>query len=355
MACGLLVVLLMSSSTVSAKPPAELLSAVAARFQSLRSFELSGRMVGAAVDGSVRMEAGASVATARGDMVPAESGVPAIPEAQWFRRWSAVDSRGHGYSGSFGTPSRFGNYGAVAAGIASVRELSVEPLEADGRRVECRVIEVVYGAVLPGRAQVGTVRFWIDPLRELVLREAFEEYNATARVKIAWTFSVTSISLNAAPPDWLIGFAKALIGRPVDGWVGRAAPDFSGDALDGESLSLSALRGKVVVLNFWGTWCGPCREEMPELEKLGATYSARDVVVLGISSDPPDVARRWLQMQGRSLRTVTDQDGKLFALYDVDAIPVVVVINRAGKVVKYFSGLQPRGVVASAVAEGLKD
>jgi thiol-disulfide isomerase/thioredoxin len=71
---------------------------------------------------------------------------------------------------------------------------------------------------------------------------------------------------------------------------GDAAPALTGTTLDGKPFDLAALKGKVVVLNLWATWCGPCREEMPALEAFATQYAARGVVVVGLDEDDADDA-----------------------------------------------------------------
>lgn len=73
--------------------------------------------------------------------------------------------------------------------------------------------------------------------------------------------------------------------------AGDAAPALKGTTLDGKAFDLAALKGKVVVVNLWATWCGPCRAEMPALDAFATQYAARDVVVVGLDEDDPaDVA-----------------------------------------------------------------
>ncbi|MFB0515735.1 MAG: peroxiredoxin family protein [Candidatus Neomarinimicrobiota bacterium] len=98
---------------------------------------------------------------------------------------------------------------------------------------------------------------------------------------------------------WTVGFVVAVIGLLVlSGSIGRStpqvqqqptetilAPDFTLRNLNGEKVTLSQLRGKIVLLNFWATWCGPCRWEIPDLSRIYSAYKDKGVVVLGVSWD----------------------------------------------------------------------
>ena len=118
--------------------------------------------------------------------------------------------------------------------------------------------------------------------------------------------------------------------------VGGPAPAFSLARLDGTgSLSLRSLRGKTVVLNFWASWCDPCKQEAPALEKVWNEYRGRGVVVLGIDSeDVRGDARRFLSAHGITYPVVVDPNGGLAkGPYALPGYPVTYVIDRAGRVV----------------------
>jgi len=119
------------------------------------------------------------------------------------------------------------------------------------------------------------------------------------------------------------------------GDVRDAAPVFGGVDLSGDTVRLSALRGRVVVLNFWGTGCGPCVAEMPELNKLVAEYP--DVVFLGLTADEPSRLPAFLRQHPYRYRVVCVPPGT-FSAFQVEGIPVHMVIDRAGAVVSRSVG-----------------
>jgi len=117
--------------------------------------------------------------------------------------------------------------------------------------------------------------------------------------------------------------------------------------IDGESLKLSDYADKVVVLNIWATWCGPCRLEMPELVKISNEYKTRGLVVLGIATtyneqNDPQRVKNYVKAQNIPYKIIWD-DGTLAgplvqAVQGRSVIPQSFVISRDGHIVKYFSG-----------------
>lgn len=123
---------------------------------------------------------------------------------------------------------------------------------------------------------------------------------------------------------------------------GTAAPDFALSSLDGPNLRLSEYRGDVVMLNFWATWCGPCRQEMPMLEEIYGRYRPAGFQLLGINVDgEPSRARRMAEDLGVSFPLLIDTDKSVSRLYDIRAMPVTVLIDRDGTVRHVHYGYRP--------------
>jgi peroxiredoxin len=113
--------------------------------------------------------------------------------------------------------------------------------------------------------------------------------------------------------------------------VGQQAPDFSLVDLDGNPVSLSDFRGKVVLINFWATWCPPCRQEMPAIEALHQEYKDRDVVVIGIDTyESPDKVRRFVQEGGYNWTFAIDTTGLVSRDYRIVAVPSSFFVDRNG-------------------------
>ena len=126
------------------------------------------------------------------------------------------------------------------------------------------------------------------------------------------------------------------------GLEGQAAPDFALKSSTGENLRLSEYRGDVVMVNFWATWCGPCRQEMPLLDELYNRYQRVGFNLLGVNID--DDSRRAMQMVeelGVDFPVLFDARKEVSKLYDVDAMPVTVIIDRQGTVRYVHQGYKP--------------
>ena len=121
------------------------------------------------------------------------------------------------------------------------------------------------------------------------------------------------------------------------------APDFTLPDLDGNDITLSDFRGKIVFVNFWATWCGPCRMEIPHFIELIDKYED-DFVVLGIALDPRefDKVPGFAKKIGINYPVVYDKKGVSRMYGGIQSIPTTFVVNREGKVVEYIVGSRPK-------------
>lgn len=107
--------------------------------------------------------------------------------------------------------------------------------------------------------------------------------------------------------------------------------DFKLSGIDGKTYSLKNLRGKVVVVNFWATWCPPCRKEMPDLEELSRRYRDRGLVILAISDEPADTVKPFIAKQGYTFPVLLDPNREVNTAFHVEGIPKTFVFDREGK------------------------
>ncbi|HET6284490.1 MAG TPA: TlpA disulfide reductase family protein [Polyangia bacterium] len=179
--------------------------------------------------------------------------------------------------------------------------------------------------------------------------------DSIARQAGAATLSFVVIAL-LANGVWASQHLEAL--RPMK--PGRPAPDFTLPRLDDarKTLSLSSLRGKVVLLDFWATWCGPCRQMIPLLDAFYADWSPRGVELVGVNSDGTatsnDEIQAFLRTHPARYPMVID-DGRANSIYRIRALPQLVLIGRDGTVRQSFLGIVSRTEIDRAVARAVAD
>jgi peroxiredoxin len=111
------------------------------------------------------------------------------------------------------------------------------------------------------------------------------------------------------------------------------APDFTLRSVAGTNLRLAEQRGQVVLVNFWATWCGPCRQEMPHLNRLYDKYRSSGFVLLGVNiDDDPRAAADLAAKLGLRFPVLLDTDKKVSRVYDMSAMPATLLIDRDGRV-----------------------
>ena len=126
------------------------------------------------------------------------------------------------------------------------------------------------------------------------------------------------------------------------GLTGKPAPDFALKSSTGENLRLSEYRGDVVMINFWATWCGPCRQEMPLLDQLYSRYERVGFNLLGVNiDDDSNRAMDMIRELGVNFPVLFDARKEVSKLYDVDAMPVTVLVDREGNVRYVHQGYKP--------------
>ncbi|MBI4299181.1 MAG: TlpA family protein disulfide reductase [Chloroflexi bacterium] len=127
---------------------------------------------------------------------------------------------------------------------------------------------------------------------------------------------------------------------------GSFAPDFHLNLLDGTGLRLSDLKGKVVVLNFWASWCVPCRQEMPAFERMWQEYKGQGVIFVGVAlSDREKDARAFAEEVGVTYAVGLDATGQIGDAYRVIALPTTYFIDRQGYVARALTGAANEGAL----------
>jgi len=146
------------------------------------------------------------------------------------------------------------------------------------------------------------------------------------------------VAAGVAMWGWGAGFGieARSAGRPL---TGQPAPDFTLDLLDGSTLALADLRGQVVVINFWATWCPPCEDEMPDLQVSWSEYQAEGVVFVGIAFDDEEAAvQKMISRFGLTYPMALDVGGNISAAYGITGVPETFVVDAQGNVAHVHIG-----------------
>ena len=128
-------------------------------------------------------------------------------------------------------------------------------------------------------------------------------------------------------------------GEKKGGGAAQSAPDFTLQDLDGRNVTLSGLKGKVVLIDFWATWCPPCRASIPSVEKLHKAYAARGLVVLGISLDGGDwdSVKAFREEAGITYPILKGTD-EVAQEYGARIIPTFIIVDKEGTIRKHYVG-----------------
>ena len=246
------------------------------------------------------------------------------------------------------------------------------PTNIDG--VDCPTIRVTNGD------QSDALAF--DPATHLLRRDTADlsaklKKQGTADVKSATvTVDYTTVRLGAtiaadrfayAPPAAAVVATAGPVaegdaagdddpGAAANGLVGKPAPPFTVAALDGSKVSLADLKGKVVVLDMWATWCGPCVASLPHLDELYKAYQAKSAAVAIFAVNMQETADKvgpFVKRKGWSLPVLLDTAGTVGKAYQADAIPETVVVGKDGVVKKVFVGSGHEDGIKAAVEREL--
>ena len=247
---------------------------------------------------------------------------------------------------------RLTEYEQLGKKTKGVKILREEPVIVRDKKVDCYVVEVDYGTTAgPAGEETSRNTLWIDKTRMIVLRQI--TYSRTpamfvgGSVHLTVTSNFTIAEIDAPLGDALFTFVapdgtseveKLSPIPPRPSLTGKEAADFKLKDINGKEFNLHSLRGKVVLLDFWATWCGPCLVELPHIEKLHREFKDKGLVVLGINAEEAAVASAFMKEKGYTFATLVDTEGAVAELYDVTSIPQVLVIGKDGKVETHYFG-----------------
>jgi thiol-disulfide isomerase/thioredoxin/outer membrane lipoprotein-sorting protein len=256
-------------------------------------------------------------------------------------------------------------FASLREDVSAVTDAGADTVVTAAGPVRCRRLSLTYPRdTVAHTATMLPRQLWIDEARHVVVRDSItiEFDNPQAgHVRRVQDMRFTRLEPDEASAESLYHFQPpadahrvAMFGNappPMPELVGKPAIDFTLPALaGGPTVSLARLKGKVVVLDFWATWCGPCRRWMPIVAKLEQQLKGRDVRFFAVNlMESPVQVREFLKHTGTVPPVLLDRDGKVGNAYGAASIPLTVVIGRNGKVAQVLIGLHPEEDLKSAL------
>ncbi len=220
------------------------------------------------------------------------------------------------------------------------RTTRVQAVRSDGTRLTFAAEGVTDGTLLGKSDVLGVCKVKLQELDQLLIggsveKEATQLAYQNYKLQNAPEPKSAQGDGGSSPNGGAAGTEAAL--------VGKRAPPFRLDLLEGGKFDLAESKGKVVVLDFWATWCGPCLQAMPQIERVSREFADQGVQLIAVNlQETPAKITAMLERQKLSPKVALDRDGAIAEKYGATAIPQTVVIDREGKVTRLFIGGGPR-------------
>jgi peroxiredoxin/outer membrane lipoprotein-sorting protein len=244
------------------------------------------------------------------------------------------------------------------------------------RAADVKIGDIAYTALNLTTEDSAEVQLLVDPSTNLVRRVSADMTKAAtargqqdvknAKLVIDYTDVKSGDAAKLpefawAPPAGAKDAAQmAAADKPEDpsALEGKAAPDFALKGMDDKEIKLSALKGSVVVLDFWATWCPPCRASLPHLDELNKEMGPKGVKVFAVNlEEDKDAVKKFIDTTKLTTGVLLDSTGATAQAYGASAIPQTVVVGKDGKVAKVFVGFNPNespATLKKAVEDAMK-
>ena len=258
----------------------------------------------------------------------------------------------------------------LPADPAALAGTTQDTLTVNGAPVVCTVYTVPGedGDPAEGVVMRNEGKAWYDPASGLVLKseKGLRTVQNGTPVSQTQTTTVETFALDGDVPDDVFTYTPPADARVVDTFdkltnpdsmAGQDAPDITVTSLDGKPLKIGDLRGKVIFLNFWATWCPPCRQEMPHIQTLWDEMKDRDdVVFIAASSEDVDTIKKFLAKSSYTFPIYTAPQESVAGSYHTQSIPSIFTIDAKGVIRAHLVGGQTEQSMRRALAKaGLKE
>jgi peroxiredoxin len=237
------------------------------------------------------------------------------------------------------------------ADAPSAQETRVQALRSDGVRMTF-IAERFADEVLSGKSEIlGATHVNLKDIDQLSIGPAIELHAARLafqKWKLHNAIEPKVMSSDGEPGGGDHSAANSAL-------VDKPAPDFKLELLSGKKFRLADAKGKIVVLDFFASWCGPCLQTMPQIDKVAKEFADKDVLVVAVNlEEGPQAITSMFERHKLSMPVALDEDGAVSAKYGVTSIPQTIVIDREGKVVRHYIGGSPKlGEEVTAVLQDL--
>ena len=260
------------------------------------------------------------------------------------------------------------DYAHLLSGIKRVQQLSRDTIRTARGVVKCDRYALT-GARADSAGQGITVHpriLWVDPATRMVLFDSLRVDQDHPQLGPVSSVSTTRFVVSDADPavaaDAFVFHAdpdarrvRRFMARSPEheALEGQPATDFTLESLaDSKSVRLSDLKGRVVLLDFWATWCGPCRRWLPIVEQANRDYAAKGLSVFAVNErEPESKVRAYLDQQKLDLPVLMDTSGNVGSIYRASSIPLTVIVGRDGNVLRILVGLHEAEDLADVLHE----
>ncbi len=294
-----------------------------------------------------------------------------IPALKQYTKKAAISSP-QALSESLG----MGNITDPSIAMGDAKILGEETIEVDGNKYVCWVVEIKLDKLKmpqPAGAELtdGVITLWIDKdLKidwKMTMSVKMQGGPMPGPVEMKQEVIKRALKLNVDLPDSLFRFTPpegakeiAEFARPhpmkTPNLAGKPAPEFRVKSLAGETFDLASLKGKVVLLDFWATWCGPCRKAMPSVEKIHQEFKDKGLVVLALNvGEERETVEKFLKTVKVTYPVALTTDTDVVSAFQVNALPTYVVIAPDGDIAAYQVGSAGEAALLEALAKaGIK-
>lgn len=254
---------------------------------------------------------------------------------------------------------------AIETGIGKLRSVPDQERGAVTKRLALQIRQLTPGmkkvGLASGLANLSTEGdFGHDTLQEVAdtLAQSLREQPIPSKngepayqyLELAQLARFEHVSVSMKGQEYAEAMAKVVATEQA-----RAKADFTLTDIEGKTWTLSALRGKVVLVNFWATWCPPCRKEMPDLETLSKQFKDQGLIILAISDEDASKVKPFISEHQYTYPILLDPGRKINTLYLVDGIPKSFVYDRKGKLVAQAIDMRTMGQMLTMLkAAGLR-